>query len=98
VSGGAAQVDASLDTEVIDLSNGRTCLEMADPTTGQPVVTCRVPVQAWRKTGTFFVGAGAGTALQFSRNVGLLLEARLMQLLPASGTALGAGAGLQVGF
>jgi hypothetical protein len=98
LSGGAAQVDASLDTEVIDLSGGRTCVPTVNPVTGSSVTTCRVPVQAWRKTGTFFVGAGLGGAIAFTKDVGLVLEARFMQLLPASGSALGLGGGLQVGF
>jgi hypothetical protein len=98
VSGGAAQVDAGLETEVIDLSDGRSCVERPDPATGQPAVTCRVPVTAWRKTGTFFVSAGGGVVFAFAKSAGVLLEGRLMQMLPASGTALGAGAGVVVGF
>jgi hypothetical protein len=87
---GAAQVDAGLQTEVIDLSAGRSC--------NDATMTCRVPVTAWRKTGTVFLGAGVGSMLAFSKNAGILLEARFMQLLPASGSVLGAGAGVMVGF
>jgi hypothetical protein len=90
VSGGAAQVDAGLDTEVVDLSAGRSCVDAT--------MSCRVPVTAWRKTGTFFLSAGAGAMLAFDKNVGLLLEARFMQILPTSGSVLAAGAGVAVGF
>lgn len=98
LSGGAAQVDAGLETEVIDLSGGRSCVEGPDPATGQPVPSCRVPVTAWRKTGTFFVSAGAGAMFSVSKNVGILVEARYMHLLPASGAVLAGGAGVAVGF
>lgn len=98
LSGGAAQVDAGLDTEVIDLSNGRSCVASPDPATGQPVVSCRVPVTAWRKTGTFFASGGVGLMFAFSKNFGLMLEGRYMHMLPASGSVLAGGGGVVVGF
>jgi hypothetical protein len=90
LSGGAAQVDAGLDTEVIDLSAGRSC---SDAT-----VSCRVSVKAWRKTGTVFLSGGLGSMIAFSKSAGVVLEARYMHMLPASGSVLGAGAGVLLGF
>jgi hypothetical protein len=90
LSGGAAQVDASLDTEVIDLSTGHSC--------NDATVSCRTPVQAWRKTGTMFFSGGVGSVLAFDKNIGVLIEARYMHLLPSAGSVLGLGGGLVVGF
>lgn len=87
LGGGAAQIDAGLDTEVIDTTRG-SC------DTGE----CVVPVTAWRKTGQGFISAGGGAMLAFAPTIGLTLEARFMQMLPASGSAIGAQGGMVFGF
>jgi hypothetical protein len=93
LSGGFAQVDAYLGPEVVDQTNGRTC-DAGSPATS----TCRVSVEAWRKSGTFFISGGAGLTFAVSKNVGILLEGRFMQLLPTSGSALAGGGGVVFGF
>ncbi len=57
-----------------------------------------ITVDAWRKTGTAFVGGGAGAVYAFNEGNGILLEVRVMQMLGASATGGGAQLGYTLGF
>ena len=43
---------------------------------------------AWRRTGTGFVTAGLGLGALFTKNIGIFLEPRFMQMFPTSGEVI----------
>jgi hypothetical protein len=49
---------------------------------------------AWKKTGLGFVALGPGAMYAVTPNTGVMLEAKVMQMFPTSGTAVA----LQVGY
>jgi hypothetical protein len=55
-------------------------------------------LDAWRKTGTSFIGLHAGLAYAIKTNHALLLELRLMQMLGASATGGALSIGYQLGL
>jgi hypothetical protein len=97
VSGGVAQVDASVQLDIIDRSMAQvnSCAQQGRANDSTCLV---VPVDAWKKTGVGFVGAGLGTMFAFGDSHGLVLEARVMQMLGSSGTALGGQLGYTLGI
>lgn len=85
IGGGLAQVDASVKVTVY--------------TTEQDFIADnRQVLDAWKKSGLLFFGAGGGAMYAFKPNMGVTAELRIMQLFGSSGTAIGAAVGYMHGF
>lgn len=85
IGGGLAQVDASVQVTVY--------------TTEQDFINDkRQLLDAWKKSGTVFFGAGGGAMYAIKPNTGPIAELRLMQLFGSSGTAVSASVGYAHGF
>lgn len=85
IGGGLAQVDASVKVTVY--------------TTEQDFIADkRAVLDAWKKSGLVFFGAGGGAMYAFKPNMGVTAELRIMQLFGSSGTAVGAAVGYMHGF
>lgn len=85
LSGGVAQVDS------------RTAVIVYE-TESDFVADRRLELEAWKKTGLAFVSAGGGVMLAILPSTGPVAEIKVMQLLGAGGTALGAQLGYAIGF
>jgi hypothetical protein len=82
---GLAQVDAPVDVTVY--------------TTEQDFINDnRQVLDAWKKSGLVFIGAGGGAMYAIKANTGPLAELRLIQLFGSSGTAVSATVGYAHGF
>ena len=91
VSGGAAQVDAKK----------TATLQNQDPQpNGMPVPPSdkQRELAAWRKTGTGFVALGGGAMIPVSRGGGMLIEAKVEEMIGNPATVFGAQIGYAVGF
>jgi hypothetical protein len=82
VAGGIAQVDASLPVSVDDSRSETGSYKLV----------------AWKKSGRSFVGGGAGAVFALGANSGLLLEAKLQEMLGSSGTAITLSGGYAFGL
>ena len=94
LSGGLAQVDSSVTTEVID--------RCADPNaTVPPCTTGEVAlskVTVWKKTGTTFAGLGGGALYPLDEHSGISAELKAILLFPSSGVSVALQAGYTYGF
>jgi len=94
LSGGLAQVDSSVTTEVVD--------RCADPTaTTPPCTTGEVAlskVTVWKKTGTTFAGLGGGALYPLDEHSGISAELKAVLLFPSSGLSVALQAGYTYGF
>jgi hypothetical protein len=97
LSGGLAEIDARMKARVIDQSPAQvdSCVSQSR---GNDATCFVVDVDAWRKTGVGFVGGGLGAMFAVGDNHGVVVEARGMQMLGASATALGADIGYSFGL
>ncbi len=86
---GLAQVDGSVETDVVD--------QNPNPLPGQPLVR-RDRVIVWKKTGTTFAALGGGVRYPLGRAGALTAQLNLMLLFPSAGTALALQAGYSHGF
>jgi hypothetical protein len=82
LAGGIAQVDASVPVWVDDTRSE----------------TGWYKLKAWKRTGRSFVGGGAGAVLALNANSGLLLEAKLQEMLGTSGMAITLSGGYAFGL
>jgi hypothetical protein len=84
LSGGMAQVDGKSQVTVRE-----------DPNVPPPVSQTDNPpeqkLDAYKKSGAAFAGAGFGLFLPFGTGSGLIADLRIIQLFPSSGTALSLG-------
>jgi hypothetical protein len=84
LSAGMAQVDGKQKVTVKE-----------DPSAPPPVSQTDNPPQqtldAWKKSGAAFAGAGVGLFLPFGAGSGLIADLRIIQLFPSAGTALSLG-------
>jgi hypothetical protein len=85
LSGGMAQIDGSTKVIVYD-------------TEQDFIADRRLELEAWKKSGLAFISAGGGLMYAFLPSTGPLLEVKFIQLLGASGTALGGQLGYAFGF
>jgi hypothetical protein len=58
----------------------------------------RTKLDAWKKSGLVFIGAGGGAMYAIKANTGPIAEVRLMQLFGSSGTVVSATIGYAHGF
>jgi hypothetical protein len=93
-SGGLAQVDSSVTTEIVDRCPGATA-DGVPCTTGQ-IAKSRVTV--WKKTGTTFAALGGGALYPLNDHSGISAELKMEILFPSSGTGVGLQAGYIRGF
>jgi len=87
LSGGLAQVDASRSVVTSECHSGSevACAPATNTQPGGPNPETQ-PLDAVKKSGLGFVGIGAGAYFSFSGASGALLELRVMQLFPGTGT------------
>ncbi len=87
VGGGAAQVDAKIQVDIIDPQFVPECT-LQGRSAGEGCLVRRV--NAWRKAGTVFGTAGLGALIATGENAGIVLEGRGMFLFPdpTSGIAI----------
>jgi hypothetical protein len=85
VSGGMAQVDASVPVDVYASAQAYR--------SGQSQ-----SYQAWKKTGLGFVAAGVGTMFAFTATTGIVAEAKVMEMFPTAATGFGLQMGYVVGL
>jgi hypothetical protein len=83
-SGGAAEVDSSLQTYAITA-----------PATPSSVENT---YSAWHKTGQGFASAGCGVMYAITPGMGITLEPKVTELFPTTGTAFSAALGYSIGF
>jgi hypothetical protein len=101
LSGGVAQVDAKVQTEIIDRNPGvvTACDGNQDGTIDDFEVNClRYDIDVWKKTGTVFMSGGLGTLIAFGDAHGLTVEGRLMQMFGSSGLGAAGSLGYALGF
>ena len=92
VSGGIAQVDASVQVPIIDPAYTGECQ-------GQGADCIVKHVDAWRKTGTTFAGLSGGALYPLGgKDQGIFGELRILQMFPATGTVLALHAGYMMNF
>lgn len=85
IGAGLAQVDAAVKVTVY--------------TTEQDFIADkRTELDAWKKSGLVFFGAGGGAMYAFKPNMGVTAEMRIMQLFGSPGTVIGAAVGYMHGF
>lgn len=97
LGGGAAQVDAKVEVEIIDPAYVPQCAAARK----NPGERCLVQtVNAWRKTGTVFGTAGLGAMIPTGKTAGIVLEGRGMFLFPAptEGIAISGLASFNIGL
>lgn len=95
LGGGAAQVDAKVELEIIDPAFVPECAAARR----NPGERCLVQtVNAWRKTGTVFGTAGLGAMIPTGKQAGIVLEGRGMFLFPTDGIAVSGLASFSIGL
>jgi len=89
VSGGVAQVDASRSVEVTECRAGSPsgCVPATNTQPGGPNPD-QQRLDAYQKLGQGFVSVGGGLSYALFRGNGLLLELKVVQLFPSSGTVI----------
>jgi hypothetical protein len=90
-AGGLAQVDAKNTVTVVEDQS-------SPPPPNQPDNPNSQDLDAYKKTGLLFAGAGMGAYFPFGSANGLTTELRFMFLFPDTGFALGAGLGYALGL
>jgi hypothetical protein len=90
LAAGAMQIDAHIGVDVVEDPN-------APPPPNQPDNPPGQHLDAYKKMGYSFVGAGAGAWFPLSPASGVRLELGAMQLFPSTGTALYLAGGLAFG-
>jgi len=88
-AGGLAQVDAK---------NTVTVVESVPPPPNQPDNPGSQDLDAYKKMGLLFAGAGMGTYVPFGSTHGLTAELRFLFLFPDTGFVMGAGLGYALGL
>ena len=93
LSGGLAQVDSSVTTEVVDRCPGPSA--EIDCTTGEVALS---KVTVWKKTGTTFAAIGGGALYPLDEHGGISAELKAVLLFPSSGVSVALQAGYTYGF
>ena len=93
LSGGLAQVDSSVTTEVVDRCPGPSA--EVDCTTGEVALS---KVTVWKKTGTTFAALGGGALYPLDEHSGISAELKAVLLFPSSGVSVALQAGYSYGF
>lgn len=89
--GGVGQVDTALRVTVEEDTS-------RPPSVVQPLNPRVQTLDAYKKAGTGFAAAGVATALAFSMSSAFFLNLKVMQLFPASGTAVAPEIGYEHAF
>jgi hypothetical protein len=100
---GYAELDAPVPNVIVepnDPANANGCSNGGDPPTcgesgSRPVIN---GVQAWKRAGPFFLGAGIGAWLFVTKNVALNVAAKGVTTVPRTAFALMPELGIKVGF
>lgn len=93
LGGGFAQVDASVNTQVVD-----RCPPGGIPDTCTAGQTAVSRVTVWKKTGTSFASLGAGAMYPLNDHGGITAELKGAFLFPSSGMSVSLQAGYTHGF
>jgi hypothetical protein len=80
VGGGAAQVDAKVEVEIVDPAYVPACASQGKVAGERCLVRT---VNAWRKAGTVFGTAGLGAMIATGQTAGIVVEGRAMALFPS---------------
>lgn len=86
LAGGLAQVDAKVPVEISE-DYGRYP-DYGDYTANQPDNPERQSVDAWKKMGQSFAGGGAGVVYATTAKSGFMIDLKVMQMFPSSGTVI----------
>ena len=99
LAGGLAQVDAKIPVDVKEETDADIRDEwfdyIRDDNQNYPESQ---KLDAWKKMGQGFIGAGAGIMYATQANQGFFIDVKLMQMLPTSGTVIAPELGYSIGF
>lgn len=98
VAGGLAQVDAKIPVDIKEESSSAIRSEWIDYINPDHDYPESQKLDAWKKMGQAFVGAGGGVMYATQSNQGFFVDVKLMQMFPTSGTVIAPEIGYTMGF